>query len=47
LIGAPGTHKFIFVAEKKGEAIIIYKYYRIWEGEESSVEMKEFKIKVY
>jgi len=47
LIGASGTHQFIFVGEKKGDATITFKYYRIWEGEESSVEVKEFNVKVY
>ncbi|MGC8943770.1 MAG: protease inhibitor I42 family protein [Caldisericia bacterium] len=47
LIGASGTHKFIFVGEKKGDATITFKYYRSWEGEDSSVEVKEFKVKVY
>lgn len=37
----------MFVGKKKGEAIITFKYYRVWEGEESTVDMKEFKIKVY
>jgi len=47
LIGAPGTHKFVFVGEKNDETTITFKYYRVWEGEESTVDMKEFKIKVY
>ncbi len=47
LVGGSGTHKFIFAGKKKGETTIIFKYYRIWEGEESSVETKEFKVKVY
>lgn len=47
LIGAAGTHKFIFIGEKKGETKITFKYFRIWEGEESKLEVKEFKVKVY
>lgn len=47
LIGASGTHKFVFVGEKNDETTITFKYYRVWEGEESTVDMKEFKIKVY
>ena len=46
LIGASGEHKYVFSGEKKGEATITFKYYRVWEDEESSVDMKEFKIKV-
>jgi len=47
LIGASGTHKFVFVGKKKGEATITIKYCRVWEGEESIVYTKEFKIKIY
>jgi len=47
LIGASGSHKFVFLGEKKGEATITFKYFRVWKDEESSVDMKEFKIKVY
>lgn len=47
LVGASGTHKFIFIGEKKGETTITYKYFRIWEGEESSIEVKEYKVKIY
>lgn len=47
LIGASGVHKYVFTGKEKGETKIIFKYYRSWEGEDSSVETKEFKIKIY
>lgn len=47
LIGASNEHKYVFAGKKNGETKIIFKYYRSWEGEISSIETKEFKIKIY
>ncbi|OPL10662.1 MAG: hypothetical protein AVO34_10325 [Firmicutes bacterium ML8_F2] len=33
LVGAPGSHQFVFRAEEAGEAEVLFQYYRDWEPE--------------
>lgn len=45
-VGAGGTHKWLFRGVLEGEARLEFRYYRSWEGEGSSIDEREYLIKV-
>lgn len=46
IVGAGGTHRWSFRGALEGEARLEFRYYRSWEGEGSSVDEREYLIKV-
>lgn len=46
VVGAGGTHRWSFRGLLEGEARLEFRYYRTWEGEGSSIDEREYLIKV-
>jgi len=46
MVGVGGTETFDFLAKKAGDVEISFSYFRSWEGKDSAIETKVFKVEI-
>jgi predicted secreted protein len=46
LVGAGGTHRWVFRGLVEGEARLTFRYYKVWEGEKSSIDERMYSIRI-
>ena len=46
LVGAGGTHRRVFRGLVEGEARLTFRYYRVWEGENASIDERVYSVRI-